>query len=71
MVWNWASNGPCVRPTDDTWVNTEQRWKDFDRDEPKHLEINLSQCRFVHHKPHMNRPVRERVSAVTFYANST
>jgi hypothetical protein len=32
------------------------RWNDIDRGKPKYSEKNLSQCHFVHHKPHMDRP---------------
>jgi hypothetical protein len=52
-LWDWASNGSIVHPSDDTWVNIEQRWKDIDRGKPKDSEKNLSQCHAVHHKSHM------------------
>jgi hypothetical protein len=35
-------------------VNVEQQWDDIDREKPKDLEKNLSQCHFVYHKSHMD-----------------
>jgi hypothetical protein len=32
----------------------EPLWNDNDREKLKNLERNLSQCRFVHHKSHMD-----------------
>jgi hypothetical protein len=37
----------------------ERRWNDIDRGKPKNCEKNLSQCHSVHHKSHMDWPVRE------------
>jgi hypothetical protein len=34
----------------------EHRWKETDRGKPKYSGKNLSQCHFVHHKSHMDRP---------------
>jgi hypothetical protein len=34
----------------------EQRWNELDRGKPKYSEQDLSQCHFVHHKFHMDRP---------------
>jgi hypothetical protein len=34
----------------------EQRWNEIDRGKPKYSEKKLSQCHFVHHKSHMDRP---------------
>jgi hypothetical protein len=34
----------------------EHRWNEIDRGKPKYSEKNLSQCHFVHHKFHMDRP---------------
>jgi hypothetical protein len=31
-------------------------WNEIDRENPKYSGINLSQCLFVHHKSHMDRP---------------
>jgi hypothetical protein len=43
----------------------EHRWNEIDRGKPKYSERNQSQCHFVHHKSHMDRPQdRTRDSAV-------
>jgi hypothetical protein len=34
----------------------EHRWNEIDRGKPKYSGKNLSQCHFVHHKSHMDRP---------------
>jgi hypothetical protein len=34
----------------------EHRWNETDKGKPKYSEKNLSQCHFVHHKLHMDRP---------------
>jgi hypothetical protein len=34
------------------YMSVEVRWNETDRGNPKNSEINLSQCRFVHHKSH-------------------
>jgi hypothetical protein len=34
----------------------EHWWNGIYRGKPKYSEKNLSQCHFVHHKFHMNRP---------------
>jgi hypothetical protein len=34
----------------------KQRWNETDRGNPKYSEKNLSQCHFVDHKSHMDRP---------------
>jgi hypothetical protein len=34
----------------------EHRRSEIDRGKPKFSRINLSQCHFVHHKSHMDRP---------------
>jgi hypothetical protein len=34
----------------------EHRWNEIDRGKPKYSEKNLSQCHYVHHKSHMDRP---------------
>jgi hypothetical protein len=34
----------------------EHRWNEIDRGKPKYLERNLSQCHFVYHKSHIDRP---------------
>jgi hypothetical protein len=39
----------------------EHRWDDTDRRRPKGSEKKLSQCRFVHHKSHMDCPEEEAV----------
>jgi hypothetical protein len=35
-----------------TFENVEPTVNDIDRGKPKNSETNLSQCHFVHHKPH-------------------
>jgi hypothetical protein len=42
----------------------EHRWNEIDRGKPKYSGKNLSQCRFVHHKSHMDTRDRTRISAV-------
>jgi hypothetical protein len=32
----------------------EHRWNEIDRGKPKYSGKNLSQCHFVHNKPHMD-----------------
>jgi hypothetical protein len=32
----------------------EHWWNEIDREKPKYLEKNLSQCHFVHQKSHMD-----------------
>jgi hypothetical protein len=32
----------------------EHRWNENDREKPKYSGKTLSQCHFVHHKPHMD-----------------
>jgi hypothetical protein len=34
-------------------------WSHTDRGKPKYYKKTLSQCHFVHHKSHMDRPVIE------------
>jgi hypothetical protein len=34
----------------------EQQWNEIDRGTPKYSEKNLSQCHFVNHKSHKDRP---------------
>jgi hypothetical protein len=34
----------------------EHQWNEIDRGKPKYSEKTLSQCHFVHHKSHMERP---------------
>jgi hypothetical protein len=38
-------------------LSMEHWWKDNDRGNRKYLKKKLSQCHFVHHKPHVDRPV--------------
>jgi hypothetical protein len=34
----------------------EHRWNKIYRGKPKYSGKNLTQCNFVHHKPHVDRP---------------
>jgi hypothetical protein len=34
----------------------EHRWNEIDRGKPNYSGKNLSQCYFVHHKSHIDRP---------------
>jgi hypothetical protein len=45
----------------DEQVRTQYWWNDSDRGKPKYSEKILCQCRFVHHKSHMNWPGIELV----------
>jgi len=40
-------------------VSMEHWWNDNGREKPKYWERNLSQCQFVHHKPHVVWPRAE------------
>jgi hypothetical protein len=37
----------------------EHQWNETDKGKPKYSEKNMSQCHFVHHKSHMERPGKE------------
>ena len=37
-------------------MSVECWWNDTDREAPMYLDRNLSQCHFVHHKPHRDWP---------------
>jgi len=44
---------------DDTRMSTEDWWNDTDRGKSKYSKKNPSQCHFVHHISHTDRPVIE------------
>jgi len=35
-------------------MSVKNLWKDTDREDAKHSEINLSHCHFVYHKSHVD-----------------
>jgi hypothetical protein len=51
---------PCDVDDDDDddffvlFLVMEHQWKEIDRGKPKYSGKNLSQCRFVHHKSHID-----------------
>jgi hypothetical protein len=50
--WRWRERWPVFS----LFQVKEQRWNETDRGKPKYSGENLSQCHFVNHKPHMDRP---------------